>query len=392
MRVLYLTYGSQSNVIRFLSDALRRRGIEVDVVNVAQRVTYRNPGLKVPSLRPQNVLNACLAVRQFGRQWKKYFKRTDYAFRLMTEESERVLERRKGTYEVILQSGALFAASFRKPERPYCLYIDHTYALSRRYQPMPGLPSPARMSRRWEDMEAEVFLCADTIFTMSGFVRQSLLADYGAPEEKVVVAGAGPNLARLPDSVERKENLKTVLFVGKEFARKGGNILLDAFVRVRNRIPEARLIIAGAKKRDIPVANSSVEVVGPVRVEEMSRLYEKASVFALPTLQEPFGLVFLEAMAHGLPCVGTSVEAVPEIIEDGVTGFLVPAGDVRALEEKLCVLLERGRLADEMGERGRQRVLANFTWDIVAERMARRFSDLLAVQAGTSGKKREKCA
>jgi glycosyltransferase involved in cell wall biosynthesis len=108
-----------------------------------------------------------------------------------------------------------------------------------------------------------------------------------------------------------------------------------------------------------------------VEPDELPALLTQSTVFALPTLQEPFGLAFLDAMACGLPCVGTRIEAVPEIIRDGETGLLVPPGDPVALADALARLLEDHARARAMGARGRARVFASGLWSHVATRLER---------------------
>jgi len=102
-------------------------------------------------------------------------------------------------------------------------------------------------------------------------------------------------------------------------------------------------------------------------------LYEHASVFAMPSIQENFGHVFLEAMAYKTPCIGTTVDAMPEIIEEGKTGFLVPPNDYKQLADRLILLLEDENLMRKMGEQGRERFKRYFTWDLVINRMNKQF-------------------
>jgi glycosyltransferase involved in cell wall biosynthesis len=99
-------------------------------------------------------------------------------------------------------------------------------------------------------------------------------------------------------------------------------------------------------------------------------------VFALPSRCEPFGLVFLEAMVFGLPCIGTRRDAMPEIIEDGITGYLVETGDEATLADRLVHLLQDRNLAKRMGEAGHARVMSRFQWSHVAERMDRRLEQV----------------
>jgi glycosyltransferase involved in cell wall biosynthesis len=97
------------------------------------------------------------------------------------------------------------------------------------------------------------------------------------------------------------------------------------------------------------------------------RLIAASDVFAMPSPEEPFGLVFIEAMAAGIPVLGIASGGAPEVVEDGVTGFLSPVGDVVALARNLERVLDDQRLHDEMGAAGRRRVDALFG----ADRMAR---------------------
>ena len=91
-------------------------------------------------------------------------------------------------------------------------------------------------------------------------------------------------------------------------------------------------------------------------------------MFVLPSLYEPFGMVLLEAMAHGLPCIGTKVGAMPEIIADGETGLLVPPVDASALADALERLLTNHDVRRRMGLAGRSRLEEQFTWNRTVRR------------------------
>ena len=96
-----------------------------------------------------------------------------------------------------------------------------------------------------------------------------------------------------------------------------------------------------------------------------------------PSVQENFGHVFLEAMANKMPCIGTTVDAMPEIIQNDSTGFLVPPNNPKQLAEKLILLLEDENLMKEMGNKGRKRVEKYFTWDKVVDRMTEVFDKVI---------------
>ena len=104
-----------------------------------------------------------------------------------------------------------------------------------------------------------------------------------------------------------------------------------------------------------------------------ARLYEEATLFAMPSRFEPFGIVFLEAMAYGLPCIAADTCAMPEIVEHGRTGLVVPPGDADALAEALIeATADPARLAG-MSAAARQTFLERWTWDHVGRRVARLF-------------------
>jgi glycosyltransferase involved in cell wall biosynthesis len=165
--------------------------------------------------------------------------------------------------------------------------------------------------------------------------------------------------------------------VGYEFERKGGDVLLAAFERVAAEIPDAELLIAGPPRIPGPLPRGA-RLLGRLAPRQLRPVYTRASVFVMPSLFEPFGLVFLEAMEHKLPCIGSDRCAMPEIIVDGETGLLAPAGDAQALAERIIYLLRRPDTMRQMGERGRARVRQIFTWQVVARKIDERLGELLA--------------
>jgi len=171
----------------------------------------------------------------------------------------------------------------------------------------------------------------------------------------------------------------SVMFIGRVTRQKGITHLLDA---AASFAPEAQLVLcAGAP--DTPEigaeVRAQVEALRATRrgvfwIEEMVPVPEKvqllshASVFVCPSVYEPFGLINLEAMACEAPVVASAVGGIPEIVVDGETGWLVPAGDPGALAERVNALVADPGTARRMGRAGRQRVLDEFRWDVIADR------------------------
>jgi len=153
------------------------------------------------------------------------------------------------------------------------------------------------------------------------------------------------------------------LIVGRMWSSergKGHDQLLEAWPSVLRRVPQARLWVVGdgddrarlaAKAQQAGIAGA-VRFFGRVADRELGLLYRRASLYAMPSRQEGFGLVYAEALWHGLPCLGSTADAAAELIEPDVTGALVPYGDVPALAQALAELLGDPDRLGRMGEAG----------------------------------------
>ncbi|MCL1594868.1 MAG: glycosyltransferase family 4 protein, partial [Actinomycetia bacterium] len=113
----------------------------------------------------------------------------------------------------------------------------------------------------------------------------------------------------------------------------------------------------------------SVNFTGFVSDEELGRLYQSASVFALPSQQEGFGIVYAEAMWHGLPCVGSTADAAVDVVVDGETGLLIPYGDVPATAEALIRILDDADWARTLGANGRAVCIDRYMPDTFSQRL-----------------------
>jgi alpha-maltose-1-phosphate synthase len=112
--------------------------------------------------------------------------------------------------------------------------------------------------------------------------------------------------------------------------------------------------------------------------QDVIQLLTHAAVFACPSLYEPLGIVNLEAMACGTAVVGSRVGGIPEVVDDGTTGLLVPADDPAALAQALNTVMGDPPLAQSMGQAGRDRTVAEFGWRAVAEQTAALYSELVS--------------
>jgi glycosyltransferase involved in cell wall biosynthesis len=191
------------------------------------------------------------------------------------------------------------------------------------------------------------------------------LADYlvrecRLPASRVQVVANGVDTARFAPAANpapRSPSGPTVGVLTRLDARKGLRYLLRAMAQLRSDLPEARLLIGGDGEDRSPLEREvqalgltgRVEFVGAVH--DAPQFYQRLDLFVLPSLDEAFGLVLLEAMAAGLPVVGTRVGGIPEILEDGSQGRLVAPADSQALAGAIRELcrdpLRRSRMAEQ---------------------------------------------
>jgi glycosyltransferase involved in cell wall biosynthesis len=366
LSIAYANYGEQSGVTAHVAATLRALGHRIAPVSARGPLDLRDPHTRLPRLTRDVFAHLAVAAARFRRRALAYRWNTAYAFDVHSRYLGAAIDALDPAPDVVLQNGALFAPG-APPRVPYVLLLDHTRALAEASPAYPaaGLAAPPRYGPSWFARERACYQGAAAIATFSENVARSLVRDYGIAGQRVEIVGAGAN-AQAERGV-RADDGETILFVGREFARKGGTFLLDAFELVRRRRPSARLLIAGPSE---PLAlPAGAEQLGPVLYEGLEQLFARATVFTLPTLWEPFGIAFLDAMACGVPCVGTAIEAVPEIVEDGKTGLLVPPGDPAALAEALLALLGDPARARAMGAAGRARVQGRFLWSHVGARL-----------------------
>ena len=325
--------------------------------------------LAVDLTKTQRYLTALASFRPSRIAWVENFYKSSLAYRFRSRNAARKLAAIGPDVDVVVQVHALFDV----PGDKTAIYIDCTHHQSAEHWPAWN-PLTGQDLADWYSRERETYHRAAHLFAFCEPTRKSLVEEYGVPAEKVTTTGAGINLTALPvlpdDAPSGQDTaVPTILFIGNDFVRKGGLVLLEAFRAVRQAIPDAQLQLVGTDPRIRP--QEGVQVLG--RIQDRSRveeLYRKASVFAVPSYFDPFPLVLLEAMAFGLPTVATFTCGVPEIVVDGVTGRLVPAGDADALAGALIAVLSDPEAARQAGRAGRERVESLYTWDAVVDRMS----------------------
>ncbi len=329
-----------------------RRSVEADasVVPTWAEVTYHQPGGWIERLPlvpggVKGVARAALQVRAGLRQ---------------------------GPYDAVLfnsQALCLFVRGYmrRVPSVVVTDVTPHQFDLLGDYYDHPQ-PKDSALARYKHWVNVDVYRSARLLAPWSNWTKASMMRDYGVPEEKIVVVPPGvdveqwapPPAGTREASLTAANHLPRILFVGGDFVRKGGPLLLRWFERHGVGRCELHIVTRTppAMQEALPglYLHTNLEANDP----KLRRLYRESHVFVLPTLADCFGVASIEAMATGLPVITTNVGGVPDIVEDGQQGFLIAPNDDAALEQKLALLLENAALRQAMGERARARVLTHF--------------------------------
>ena len=217
-------------------------------------------------------------------------------------------------------------------------------------------------------LQNEYYESATGIFCMGHWLKDYLINECHVSEEKVVHVGGGFNLKL--DNIQPSANkTKTkILFVGRNFERKGGLITVEAFKLLKRRMPEAELFVAGPKENPVNEVIDGYHFLGDLNFDEVNHYFNECDIFCMPSYFEAYGLVFIEALASGLPCIGRDCYEMPYFIENGKTGLLLKNDSVEELAGMMQELLTNDTYRNNCG-RKKEWYIKEYSWDTVAERM-----------------------
>lgn len=221
--------------------------------------------------------------------------------------------------------------------KPVVLSADGTPLNKRAMRPSYGLKPEWRLTERTKQLiYREVFARACGFVAWSNWVKQSFIEDYGCREQDVAVIPPGVDIGQFSNDAEKNHELPRILFVGGDFVRKGGDLLLKVF-RQRLRGKAELLLVT----RDATAAEPGVRTFHNISPNSpaLLNLYKEADLFVLPTRADCYSLVCMEALACGLPCVSTDVGGIADIIDEGKTGHLIDVDDEARLGDVLEALV-----------------------------------------------------
>jgi glycosyltransferase involved in cell wall biosynthesis len=251
-----------------------------------------------------------------------------------------------------------------------------------------GVLNPAHQQQPLYRTMLAILRRADTWIAISTHLRRAMEAA-GIPQERIVMIPNGVDTQRFapvpPNTppAPRAAAVPRVVFVGRLVREKALPVLLQAWTLVHQRVPDARLELVG----DGPLAQelqTLIEHWGLTSTvclrgfhADVTPFLQAANVFVLSSSVEGLANTLLEAMAVSLPVVATRISGSEDVVIDGETGLLVPAGDAVSLARALCELLEAPERALAMGKRARQRVVEFCSLERVTTAYIRLYEDLL---------------
>ncbi|MCD5383923.1 glycosyltransferase [candidate division WOR-3 bacterium] len=362
--------GGMNVYIRELSNALSRKGFDIDIFTRSHapdipRVVQQN-GLRVVYLKagPQSLY----PKRFFPRYFEEFL-------------DQIVKFSRLNRYDLIHSHHWLSGWVSARLKQIWGVPMVHTFHTL-------GLLKSSDQYRL--KIEKDTVRKANLVISTSDAEKSHLVQYYKAKPDKIHYIPCGVNVKlfkRLDPNSSRKylglSNQRYILFVGRIDPIKSIETLLSAMTLLDSTVH--LLVIGGGereseferlkKRADRLGITDRVSFLGAKPQSLLPYYYSSAEVCILPSSYESFGLVLLEAMACGTPVIASRVGGIPEVVEDGRTGFLVPPGDDGGLAHRIDQLLEDEELRNLFSQRGSKRAI-EFNWDSVADRVAIRYRSM----------------
>jgi len=237
------------------------------------------------------------------------------------------------------------------------------------------------MGIEWEPNSARViekgiaeYEEVDYIFALSSYVKRTFI-DHGVAADKVLCVPTGIDLSPFRQ-VEKGDDVFRVVYCGFLQPKKGTHFLLQAFDELK--LKNAELLLIGRVSQEIQAVlekyKGAYKHIGYVENTELYKYYSQGDVFVIPSLEEGLAKVIIEAMACGLPVIGSTNTGAEDVVREGQDGFVVPIRDVESLKDKIQYLYDNRARCREMGESAKQRVHDDFTLDDYVGRVLDAFS------------------
>lgn len=284
-------------------------------------------------------------------------------------EKSRVKKEVKDSDFVVLQFG--YTPRLKKAQQ--YMYIDLHYGYVKKMkEQFPELfmrSNYAYMSTNFIDFneKKQRAFCENGayVLTMGKWLAKEMVVNYGLSPDKVFAVGGGYNINPLLINDSNKKGNK-ILFVGIDFDRKNGPLVVEAFSLAKKIRPDIELYIAGPK--DLRLEMEGIHVLGQLNHDELITYFNLCDIFCMPSKFEAYGLVFAEALTFGLPCIGRNAFEMPYFIQNGETGFLLNREDPNELKELMLKLLDSEIIRENVRKK-RKWYIEEYSWNTVGKRI-----------------------
>ncbi|MGI4792405.1 MAG: glycosyltransferase family 4 protein [Janthinobacterium lividum] len=288
------------------------------------------------------------------------------AFLRKSRQTEQKIARLSVQPDLVLHMFGMYAPFLHPSPIPFTMTLDFTMALAVKEWPAWAPFQTDKARRDWLDTEGDAFRRAAHLFPWSNLVKQSLMNDYGVPEDKITVIGSSGNF-RTPYDGAKTFGSHQIIFNGTDWDRKGGDIVVDAFRKVRQTIPDAKLVIIGTKT---PLDEPGVETPGYITsATGMQDLFLASDLVVAPARCEPYGGFLVEGMNYGVPCIVSDRGAMFEIVDHDVNGLVLPELTADCLAESIVSLLRDMPRLERFSASARNKVKTQLNWDAIAAKM-----------------------
>ena len=300
---------------------------------------------------------------------------TDYAggpiFRAQSGKVAQRYIKKYGCKKVLHMGQLVLPIPNIDPKFDHYLVCDTTRNLWNRFNTNLLERCTPKMLQVAESLEWQAFAQVKHFFPFSEYVRENLINYYNINPNRITVVGTGRGRLK-PFAGTKNYNNGHILFVARgRFQDKGGLILLEGFKIAQKQNPNLKLVIVGQdeyKYLNGSVPNLTVKGYIPWG-EELQNLFDTSALFAMPSLNEPWGLVYLEALACKTPVLGLNRNALPEITQQGKYGFLVDEPTPQSIAQTILQAFSNPQKLKEMGDAGQKYCLERFTWERVARKI-----------------------
>ncbi len=291
------------------------------------------------------------------------YNKNNKAFIALSKKVEEKIYKLEHTPDFVFHVFGMCCPFWNKSTIPYGMYLDYTMALAdRNYRPWAPFKTRKELEL-WLDCERKAYRDAKYLFTMSNVVKSSLIQDYDIEAEKITVVGSSGNCQE-SDRDRKTFGSKQILFNGSDFQRKGGELVLETFQKVRKILPDAKLVIIGKK---LGINEEGVEDKGIITSPSVLRnLFLNSDLVLAPGICDPFPTFLLEAMNYGVPCVVSANDGMPEIVTHSKDGFVISQRNSHLFADTIVNLLCNNQTLEYMSANAKNKIKTRFNWDTIA--------------------------